>query len=220
MPNQITDIQPQKRNPKRVNVFLDGQFAFGVSLESKIVNHLKVDESLIPKQVTELIFQDQVERLYDKAIKFLSFRPRSEKEIRDKLLQKLRLTDKADEEKKNFDRSIEAVIKKLQKIDQINDQEFARWWLQQRTQFKKTSPRVIKLELFKKGIKKETIDELFSETSFDPLELATAAARKKLRNYQKYEPKIFREKMGRYLASKGFDWEVIKKAVDTLSQEE
>ena len=217
MPNQITDIQPQKRNPKRVNVFLDGQFAFGVSLESKIVNHLKVGESLTPKQVTELIFQDQVERLYDKAIKFLSFRPRSEKEIRDKLLQKLRLTDKADEEKKNFDRSIEAVIKKLQKIDQINDQEFARWWLQQRTQFKKTSPRVIKLELFKKGIKKETIDELFSETS---LELATAAARKKLRNYQKYEPKIFREKMGRYLASKGFDWEVIKKAVDTLSQEE
>ena len=218
--NQITDIEPQKKNPKRVNIFLDEKFAFGVSLESKIINHLKVSEQLTPKRVDELIFQDQVERLYEKAIKFLSYRPRAEKEIKDNLLQKLWRTDKGEEEKKNFEVSTAEVIKKLKKIGQIDDAEFARWWVEQRTRFKKTSPRILKGELLKKGIEKELIDQIFSEVSIDPFELALEVGRKKERNYQNTNPKTFREKMGRYLAAKGFDWEVIKKAVDTLSQKE
>jgi regulatory protein len=217
---QITDLEPQKKNPKRVNVFLDGAFAFGISLESKIVNRLKVGEELKTEQVEQLIFNDQVERLYDKAIKFLSFRPRSEREVRDNLLQKLRLTDKGEEEKKNFERSVEEVVQKLQKTGQIADREFAGWWIQQRTNFKKTSPRVIKAELFKKGINKEIIDNLFSEISIDPLQLALDAAKKKARNFQKYDKKTAREKLGRYLASKGFDWEIVKKTVDTIVQKE
>ena len=218
--NQITDIEPQKKNPKRVNIFLDEKFAFGVSLESKIINHLKVSEQLTPKRVDELIFQDQVERLYEKAIKFLSYRPRSEKEIKDNLLQKLWKTDKGEEEKKNFEDSISEVIKKLKKIGQIDDAEFARWWVEQRTRFKKTSPRILKAELLKKGIKKELIDQIFSEISINPLDLALETARKKLKNYQNTNPKTFREKMSRFLAAKGFDWEVIKKTVDTLVEKE
>src|SRR3990172_716848 len=104
--NQITDIVQQKKDPKRVNIFLDGKFAFGISLESKIVNHLKIGEQLTAEKVQNLIFSDQVERLYDKAIKFLSYRPRSEKEIRDNLLQKLWKTDKGEEERKNFELSV------------------------------------------------------------------------------------------------------------------
>lgn len=149
--NEITEIEQQKKNPKRVNVFLDGKFSFAVSVESKIVNKLKTGERLSPQKVQKLIFDDQVERLYDKAIKFLSYRPRSEKEVRDSLLLKLRLTDKGEEEKKNFEHSIEEAIKKLEKIGQIDDREFASWWVEQRTKFKKTSPRVVKLELLKKG---------------------------------------------------------------------
>lgn len=220
MSPQITDIQPQKKNPQRVNVFIDGSYAFAVSQEAKIINHLKINESLTNKEINKLVFLDQVERLYEKAIKFLSFRPRSEKEIRESLLQKLWKSDKGEEEKKNFEKSINQVINKLTKIGQVDDQEFARWWIEQRTRFKNTSPRVIKMELLRKGIKKEIIEEVFSEISINPLELAIDVGRKKLNNYQKYEPKVFREKMGRLLASKGFDWEIIKKAVDTLGQKE
>lgn len=218
--NEITEIEQQKKNPKRVNVFLDGKFSFAVSVESKIVNKLKTGERLSPQKVQKLIFDDQVERLYDKAIKFLSYRPRSEKEVRDSLLLKLRLTDKGEEEKKNFEHSIEEAIKKLEKIGQIDDREFASWWVEQRTKFKKTSPRVVKLELLKKGVKKEIIDEVIAENELNPLELAIEAGRKKLKNYQKNDKKIFKEKMGRFLASKGFDWETVKEAVDSLSQQE
>lgn len=214
----ITSIEPQKKNPRRVNIFIDGDFAFGISLESKIVNHLKIGEQLTAEKIQNLIFSDQVERLYDKAIKFLSYRPRSEKEIRDNLLQKLWKTDKGEEEKKSFELSVGEVIEKLKKLRLVSDLEFAKWWFEQRVNFKKTSPRTIKSELFKKGIDREIIDEVVESTEVDPVSLALSAAKKKLVSYQKFEPKIFREKMGRYLASKGFDWEVVKKVVDTYTQ--
>ena len=216
--SQITDIQTQKKDPKRVNIFLDGKFAFGVSLESTIVNKLKINEQLTSKQVQSLISDDQVERLYERAIKFLSFRPRSEKEIRDNLLQKLWRSDKGEEEKKNFERSVLEVLEKLQKLKFINDLEFAKWWVEQRTKFKKISPRLIKSELFKKGINKDTVETAFDSVKIDPVSLALEAAKRKLTTYKRFEPKIFREKMGRFLASKGFDWEVVKKVVDTYSR--
>lgn len=214
----ITAIQPQKKDPTRVNIFLDGQFAFGVSRESQIVNKLKINENLSQDQIQKLIFQDQVERLYNKAIKFLSYRPRSEKEIRDNLLQKLYKTDKGDEEKKNFGTSIDDVIEKLKKVGQVNDQEFTTWWVEQRTGFKKLSPRVIKGELWKKGIAKEMIDETLAENSVDPYQLAFEAATKKVSSYKRLQSEEFKIKMGRFLGSRGFNWDVIKKVVDTLVQ--
>lgn len=218
--NQLTDIQPQKKNPKRVNIFIDGDFAFGISQELKIINKLKIGESLTAKKIENLIFGDQVERLYEKAVKFLSYRPRSEKEIRDNLLQKLKLTDKGEEEKKNFQKSIEQVLVKLRKLELVNDREFTIWWVEQRTKFRKSSPRIIKSELFKKGIDKEIIEQVLNEAEIDPFQLALEGAKKKLPLYRRLTPKEFREKMSRSLASKGFDWEVIKRVVDTLSKEE
>jgi regulatory protein len=216
--SRITDIQPQKKNPKRVNISLDGKFAFGISLESKIIDRLKVGELLTPQRIQKLIFDDQVDRLYEKAIKFLSFRPRSEREIRSSLIQKLRLSDKGEEEKKNFETSVEEVINKLKKLGQVNDYEFALWWQEQRTRFKKTSPRIIKAELFKKGVVKETIEDVLAKSEVDPFQLASEAAKKKLIKFKNLNPKEFREKMGRFLASRGFDWEVVKKVVDTYIQ--
>lgn len=217
---QITDIQPQKKNPKRVNIFLDGSFAFGISRESKIVNKVQIGNQVSDTEVQRLIFDDQVERLYEKAIKFLSYRPRSEKEVSDNLLQKLKLTDKGEEEKKNFQKSIEKVVDKLRKLELLNDREFTVWWIEQRTKFKKISPRIIKSELFRKGIAKELIEDTLAETEIDSFQLALDAAKKKLSSYQKLPEREFREKMGRFLGSRGFDWEVIKRVVDTLRKEE
>lgn len=218
--NQITNLEPQKKNPKRANIFLDGKFAFGLSQENRILNKLRIGENLTNEKIGQLIFADQVERLFEKAIKFLSFRPRSEKEVRNNLLQKLRLTDKGEEEKKNFEKSVNEVIKKLVKLGLLNDLEFTTWWVEQRTKFKKISLRVIKSELYRKGIDKETIEEVLNKAEINSFELALAVARKKEASYKKLEPKKFREKINRFLASRGFDWEEIKRVVDTLSKEE
>lgn len=220
MSPQITDITPQKKNPKRVNVYIDGSFSFALSQEAKITNKLKINDRLSGEKIEQLIFQDQVERLYDKTVQFLSYRPRSEKEIRDNLLQKLKKVDKGEEEKQSFAKSIDEVIGKLEKLSLINDKDFAIWWVEQRTKFKKASPRIIKTELYKKGIDKEIIEEVLTETEIDPFLLAQEAAKKKISSYQSLEVRLFKEKMGRYLAAKGFDWEVVKRVVDTLIKEE
>ena len=223
---QITDIQPGKKDPKRVNVFLDGEFAFAVSLEAKIVNKLQINQELSDEKIAKLIQQDQLERLTNQALRFLSFRPRSEKEVRNYLIQKLKLSDQGGEEKQNFEKSIRLVIEKLKHLGQINDEDFAKWWVEQRNRFRPKGSRVIKLELLQKGIDRETIEKVTPLRPFDSaqgyagqvneLDLATTAALKKISSYQKLEQREFKIKMGQFLARKGFDWVTIKKVVDTF----
>ena len=123
---KITDIKQQQKDPNRFNVFIDGKFAFGISAEIRFVKKLEVGQRVSEKQNENLITADQTERLLNKALKFLSFRPRSEKEIRDYLLRKGKLKEvKSEVEIKQYEVSVEEVIKRLKKLEQINDYGFA-----------------------------------------------------------------------------------------------
>ena len=218
---KITDIALQKKNPKRVNVFLDDNFAFGVSLDLRFEKKLEIGKNLTEKQTSSLVEADQVERMLNKSLKFLSFRPRSEKEIRDHLLWKGKLkdVDKSDSEKAEYEKSVGKVISKLKKIGQVEDKGFAEWWIEQRQKFKQIGSRAIKVELFQKGIDKDIISELLDESDeTKEIEQATKAASKKIQSYNKLDPQEFRIKMGQYLARRGFGWNTIKKVVDTLLQ--
>jgi regulatory protein len=218
---KITDIAPQKKNPKRVSIFLDEEFAFGVSLNLRFEKKLESGQSLSEKQIANLIELDQVERLVNKALRFLSFRPRSEKEIRDHLLRKGKLKDihKSDAEKSQYEKSVEKVIAKLKKLEQINDKEFAKWWVEQRGRFKPRGERLVKVELFQKGIDRDVIDEVVKQgEESNEEELAKKAALKKLSSYRKLNYEDFRNKMGQFLARRGFSWNVVKKVVDTMER--
>ncbi len=224
---KITDIVPQKKNPKRVNIFLDGEFAFGLSAEIRFEKKLEIEQNLTEKQVANLIESDQIERLLNKALKFLSYRPRSEKEVLDHLRRagKLKDIEKSEAEKIQYEKSAELVINKLKKMDQIDDKEFVRWWVEQREKFKPRGGRLIKSELLQKGVDKGIIDEVFDDvketkvTSDENEEgLATKAALKKMSGYKNLESEGFRIKMGQFLARRGFEWSVIKKVVDTLQK--
>ena len=84
---KITRLKAQK-NKKRVNVYLDGQFAFGLDADNLLKAGLKVGQELTEKQVENLVFKNESQKLLDKACRFLSYRPRSEKEVRDYLKRK------------------------------------------------------------------------------------------------------------------------------------
>ncbi|OGY25951.1 MAG: hypothetical protein A2Z24_02430 [Candidatus Woykebacteria bacterium RBG_16_44_10] len=220
---KITNIEPQKKKSDRVNIFIDGQFAFGISMALRFENKLEVGQGISESKVKELIEKDQIERLVNKALRFLSYRPRSEKEIREHLLRKGGLVDiKSEEEKAQYNQSIEEVIKQLKKLDQIDDAAFAKWWVEQRLRFKPQALGLIKRELLVKGVDKDTIEETthlrqgFGGQANEE-DLAMRAASKKLVSYKKLEPKDFRIKMGQFLARKGFSWEIIKKTVDSLA---
>jgi len=149
---------------------------------------------------------DDFEKFYKAAVRFLSFRPRSEKELSDYLTKK-----KCDE------LTSKRILESLKRDKFINDEEFTRWWIEQRTILKPKAWRVIMYELKQKGISKELIEAVQSSEFKvqNDSESALKLAEKKLRTIHDQSDKFkVKEKLGRYLASKGFDWDNIKIAID------
>jgi regulatory protein len=151
---------------------------------------------------------DDFEKNYNRALRFLSFRPRSVKELKDYF------------NKKKVSKIIqERIIDKLSEYKFLNDEEFALWWIEQRTKIKQKSQRVIKRELIEKGIDKELIEKVFSENDFiSDFQIAYTLAQKRFRKYKDLDQRKLFEKMGRYLASKGFNYDTIKEVIGKIYQ--
>src|SRR6185312_756234 len=86
---KITQIFPQAKDPLRENIYLDGKFAFGIAAEDRFESRLKVGQEISEREVRELVFADQVRKPFASAERFMSYRPRSEFEIRQNLKRKL-----------------------------------------------------------------------------------------------------------------------------------
>ena len=205
---QITKISPQKKR-KRVNIFIDEKFAFGLDLETLSKYNLQVDQEISQKEIKEIIKEEELLKAYDKALRFLSFRPRSEKEIKDYLKKK-----KIGEETQKM------VLKKLKKANFLDDREFTLWWIEQRMTFRPSGKRLLEYELRKKGVDKEIIEEFFATGLYPSFEfkMALKAAKKKFSSYQKLPGFEFRKKITAFLARRGFSWEVIKEVIESLNK--
>lgn len=197
---QITKIKAQK-NKKRVNIYLDGKFAFGLDADNFLKAGLKVGQKLTEKQVDDLIFKNEFQKLLDKALRLISRRPRSEKEIRDYLKRR-----------KSPSKLIEAVVKKLKQLNQINDSAFASWWVEQRSTFRPRGKFGLTMELRQKGIEEKIIKKVIQK-KVNELSLATKAAQKKFKTYKNLPREERYQKMSAFLARRGFSWETIKKVV-------
>ncbi len=147
---------------------------------------------------------DNFDKFYEKTLRFLSFRPRSEKEITDYL-----------KKKKSDDLTAKKIIEKLKEHKFLNDEEFAKWWIEQRTRVKPRADRVIKFELMQKGIDKEIIEGLLIRGTESDLKKAENLAQIRMKRLKKIDDrkKVY-EKLGRFLASKGFNYDIIKEVID------
>ncbi len=147
------------------------------------------------------------EKFYNLALRFLSYRTRSEKEIREKL-----------KSKKVEPITIEKIILKLKKYKFIDDVEFAKGWIEGRLRFKPRSLRLIKMELKQKGISDDIIDRIINDKGLmiNDLEQAKILVEKRIGRLKGLDKQKIYEKLGRFLASKGFNWDTIKKSIDEI----
>ena len=155
---------------------------------------------------------DSFEKFYNKALEFLSYRTRSEKEVREKL--KLKQAEP---------QVIEKVISKLKEKRFINDEEFARQWIENRERFKPRSLRLIRLELRQKGIEGEILERVVRDLEFNSeseLEQAKRLVEKRIDKVRGLPKQEIYQKLGRFLASKGFNWDTVKKAIDGILENE
>lgn len=197
----ITALRFQKRNENRVNVYLDGQFAFGLAAIKAA--RLRVGQTLSDDDVARLQQQDKVERACERALNFLSYRPRSETEVRRNL------------RKKNLeDEIIEAAVERLTRAGLLNDREFAHYWVENRLQFKPRGARALRHELREKGVSASIIAKALDD--LDEEAAARKAAEARVRRLAHLEPRDFRRKLGAYLARRGFSYAVIKPLIDEM----
>jgi regulatory protein len=195
MEREITALKAQKKNPNRINVYLDGEFAFGLS--RIVAAWLRIGQRLSEQEIDRLNQQDTVEVAYQNGLRLLSYRGRSEAEVQRRLREK------------GFEETvIQSVIDRLKGNGFLGDEKFAQDWVENRTTFRPRSKRMLALELRQKGIAEEEIQKALAEAG-DEDNLAYQTAMQYSRRLASADWETFRKKLAAYLARRGFSYGTI-----------
>ena len=202
MAGTITALVAQKKNKDRVNVHLDGEFAFGLAALEAL--KLKRGQVLSDADLERLRGADQTAQAHEKALRFLTNRPRSEWEVRQNLIRA------------EFDGdTIERVVARLTAVALIDDAAFARYWLDNRAQFNPRGQVALRQELRRKGVAQAVIDETLRVAAIDQPDdqAARQAALAKADRFRHLPPAAFAQKLGAHLLRRGFTYEAVRAAV-------
>ncbi len=199
MSGQITKLKDQKRNRRRVNVYLDGRFAFG--LAAAAAAQLRVGQLLSDEEIARLQEWDTVERATERAMDLLSYRPRSQAEV------KRRLQKKGYEEE-----AIKETIGRLGRADLLDDREFARYWVENRFQFNPRGKAILRKELWQKGVNDSIIEDALAD--YDEEDAAARAAAAGIHRLRRLDATTFRRKLNGYLRRRGFPYAVIEPVME------
>lgn len=207
MSGRITALKVQKGNPQRINVFLDGEFAFGLSRITAA--WLQVGQELSDEKIASLRELDLREQALQQAMRLLERHERSEAEIRRHL------------EKKQFSEAvIQDVLTRLKQTDLVNDARFASLWIENRRQYRPRSRKALAYEMRRQGLSQHTIDQALKQISAaDEQEMAYQAASKYARRLRNLDWNAFRGKLGGFLARRGFSYEVCETVIRRVWKE-
>ncbi|MCJ7569193.1 MAG: RecX family transcriptional regulator [Anaerolineales bacterium] len=197
----ITALRLQRRKNNRVSVFIDGHYQFGV--QKIIAAGLKVGEELSEADIERLKNDDEEQRAYERALRYLSRRPHSEKEIANKL------------SRNRIEISVQdRVLKRLREASLVDDGAFARVWVENRQIFRPRSGRMLRSELRGKGVSKEAIETALE--GFDEAEAALTVARKARKRYRDLSEEASNRRLRQFLARRGFSYELISSTLSIL----
>lgn len=197
--NEITSITAQAKDKTRCNVYVDGRFCCGLTVETVVKNRLKVGQSVSPEQLAEIQLESEKNTALDKALTHLSATRKTEKQIRE-FLQK----------KGYLPAVIDYVIEKLRGYGFLNDGEYAEAYVEQAA--KRKGGRLIRMELRSKGVTDAEIDGALGGLD-EQTELQTAIAL--LQKYMRGKTADVQtlQKAYRHLMGKGFSYDVAKEAL-------
>lgn len=201
----ITDLVTQKRDKDRVSVYLDGKFALG--LAASVAAELRIGQELSLEDIETLERKERTEKARQNALRFVSYRPRSEYEVRTHL------------RRKSFeDDVVDHVVEYLTALDFIDDLAFANYWVEQRETFRPRSRFALSQELRQKGISRELIDSALEEV--DESAAARRAVQKRAYHWAGLPEQAYKEKMAGYLQRRGFSYELIRETIEEAWQDQ
>lgn len=203
----VTAIKPRKKGNNRVNLFLDGRFTLSLSASVLGEAGIQTGQSLSQFEVENLEKADLTQAAIERARRYISYRPRSESEVRARL------------ERYGYgDDIVSRTLQSLRNSGLTDDAYFGMFWKENRANFRPCGSRLIVQELRRKGISSEVITEIAEGIDNDAE--AYRAGYKKARLLLGADYQVFRRKLGAFLHRRGFDYEVIEFVVDRLWQEQ
>src|SRR5437764_5283036 len=196
-------------NTDLINLLVDGRILMGVNAAIVLQMGLRLEQELSSEQLEQLQSEEVEQRAVDRALNYLSYRPRSREEVRRYLRRK-----------ETPPEIIETALARLDRLDFVNDRTFAGFWIESREHFTPRGARALKNELRMKGIERDVVDELVNDEQDE--ERALRAGRKKamsLVNTPNIDYATFRNRLGPFLQRRGFAYQVVTKTVRELWKE-
>lgn len=197
----ITDMQIQKRNKSRANIYLDGEFAFALEMLTVMILGLKIGKDVDVETIKTAVFDSETSVAFGKAVDYLARAMKTTKQVRDYLTKKGYAEDVTN-----------CVIEKLQGYKYLDDQAYARMYAEQSKTHK--GERRIKQELLNKGISHADVDDQVQVDTDDQLTSAMSLAQKYLKNKERDVKTM--QKLQRFLLYRGFDFDVVNSVIRTF----
>lgn len=217
----ITKLTPGMKDKNRVNVFLDGNFAFSLDLAQVVEFDVKVGQSVDAERLKSLKNASEFGKLYQRTLEWVLTRPHSVREVQDyfrrRKLKRCQLNrQRVREGKKELppiqDEHVEMVTERLIAKGYINDQKFALFYIENRRVRRGISQKRLRLELKRKGVSDEIIHEALAKQPRDEQEEIQKMITKKRRKYNDYQ-------LVGYLVRQGFDYQMAKTAVERYTED-
>ncbi len=194
MAGTISALKSQRRNRERVSVYLDGEYAFG--LPAMEAAHLRHGQVLSDAEIAALQALDERQRACDQALRFLGHRPRSRAEM-EQYLRRKRVPEEV----------MSDVLARLEEAGYLDDEAFARFWVENRQRFRPRSQRALHYELHQKGVDRHIVESVVDEQ--DDEAAAWQAVEGRLTRWSALGPDELRRKVAGMLARRGFSYETI-----------
>lgn len=202
----VTRVSPQQATAERMNIFLDGRYAFSLSVRALTEYPVSVGDHLSQRDIARLRNADEPDRATTAALNLLAHRGRSERELRQRLGQKGYTPEAIDE-----------TIRRVFDWGYLDDERFAASWVEQRQAGKPRSRRALAHELREKGVARETIETTLEEASIDEVADARRLAEDKWRKEHALPPDKRRQRTAAYLARRGYGWDVARQVLNELA---
>ena len=215
---KITAIDPHKRHPDWWHISLDGAYAFTLDGGTVVAEQLTVGSELEAQDVERLRGVAEERRLLDAALSYLTVRPRSRMEVRRRLMQPRRNRPSPPPE------LVDRVLARLERMHQLDDRDFAEYWVEQRERFSPRAGYAMQQELRQRGVDRETAEAATAAGAGARDEQdearALAAAQQRLRTLHESDYEAFRTKLGSFLLRRGFRYGLAQSVVRQLWEEQ
>jgi regulatory protein len=205
---RVTRVAFQQHDPSRVNVFVDGRFALAISAVEAVHRGLKPGRLLTAADLDDLRHLEERERARNGALALLAVRPRSRRELTDRLVRKGLPAE-----------VVTGVLDDLAARGYVDDAAFARYWVENRQANRPRGRRALTAELRAKGVDAGDIDAATLPTAADEEASALVLARRRAATLREPDPRRFQQRLGAFLQRKGYAYDTVRVVVAAVLAE-